>query len=163
MRHLASVIALLSIVFLQTSCVPDSCKDTLCENDAVCLNGDCICVYGYEGAFCENAWHSKFTGNWKVTEDSIPPAGANEYLIKIDNKRTVDTLFMLGIAEMFDTVLATRESYLSFTMKERKLNDDTVLLSGIGTIDEQTGIVTGKYSLKLVDKTVNVNFSWIKE
>lgn len=153
---------LLTCILLMASCVPDNCKDVICEHEGVCVNGKCSCLYGYEGDSCEDIWYQKFTGEWTATDDSIPPSSISQYPVVVSNKRTLDTLYIYDLAEIFDTVFATRESYLSFVMKERKLNDDTVLVSGTGIVDEQTGIVTGKYSLKLVDKTVNVNYSWVR-
>lgn len=50
------------------SCNTDKCKDVVCQNSGVCLEGTCDCPTGYEGEFCETKANAKFAGTWTVNE-----------------------------------------------------------------------------------------------
>lgn len=51
-----------------SSCNTDKCKDVVCQNDGVCLEGTCDCAVGYEGQFCDTKANAKFAGTWTVNE-----------------------------------------------------------------------------------------------
>lgn len=47
------IILLLSIVFLTLNACKDQCKDVICLNYGVCVDGTCDCPDGFSGALCE--------------------------------------------------------------------------------------------------------------
>lgn len=44
----------------------DACDDVVCQNDGVCVEGICDCLFesGYEGTNCEKEMRSNFYGTW---------------------------------------------------------------------------------------------------
>jgi hypothetical protein len=50
------------------SCNADKCKDVVCQNAGLCIEGTCDCPTGYEGDFCETKANAKFSGTWTVNE-----------------------------------------------------------------------------------------------
>jgi hypothetical protein len=51
-----------------SSCVTDKCKDVVCQNDGICIEGTCDCPTGYEGTFCDTKANAKFVGTWSTNE-----------------------------------------------------------------------------------------------
>lgn len=45
-----------------TACVTDACKDVDCGLNGECVDGDCVCEDGYEGADCSTLWREGMTG-----------------------------------------------------------------------------------------------------
>lgn len=59
--------ALAAVIFLSiasattyTSCINDSCKAIMCQNDGVCTDGFCRCPEGFSGTQCEIRERDKF-------------------------------------------------------------------------------------------------------
>lgn len=69
--------ALLSIgafsMVTYTACNKDECKDVVCNNGGVCVNGNCSCATGYEGANCDLNTASTIEGTYTATETCQPP------------------------------------------------------------------------------------------
>jgi len=42
----------------------DPCKDVSCQNDGVCVEGDCECAPGYTGELCSDELRDSFVGVW---------------------------------------------------------------------------------------------------
>lgn len=152
----------LSVSLLLTSCSSDVCEKISCKNNGVCVDGICACPYGYEGEFCENAWHDKFTGSWAVSETNNSDTTIAKYDLNVVNYRTQDTLFLLGFADSVDTVFAVRDKYNTFTLKERVADTILTIQSGSGLIDEDAQTVTGLYTFKKGSQITTVNFTWTR-
>jgi len=62
------------------SCQYNACKARAveCENGGVCDRGECTCVLGYEGEFCENPVNEKYASHYAMVRtelvNSTPPA-----------------------------------------------------------------------------------------
>ncbi len=41
------------LIVTYTACTKDSCKDVLCQNNGICVDGNCKCPSGYGGTNCE--------------------------------------------------------------------------------------------------------------
>ncbi|MCB9192604.1 MAG: hypothetical protein H6602_13155 [Flavobacteriales bacterium] len=54
------------------SCDTDACKDVDCGANGTCLEGDCVCETGYEGATCDTEERTKFIGSWNYTDQCYP-------------------------------------------------------------------------------------------
>lgn len=51
MKYLIFSLSLFFLTFL-ASCKKDPCKNIVCENGGICVNGTCDCPEGYEGPSC---------------------------------------------------------------------------------------------------------------
>ena len=53
------------------SCTEDKCKDVVCSNGGVCMDGTCYCEAGYEGTTCQTEQRAKFLGSYSVSSGSV--------------------------------------------------------------------------------------------
>ncbi len=76
---LLNILLLCSGAFFWQSCQYNACKsrDVQCENQGVCDLGECVCVLGYEGEFCEIPVNTKFASHYAMVRteliNSTPP------------------------------------------------------------------------------------------
>ena len=68
------------------SCDTDACKDVDCGLYGTCVDGDCECDAGYEGASCATASREKFIGSYNVSESCT--SGNFTYAISITTSST---------------------------------------------------------------------------
>lgn len=140
-------------------CIPDKCGSVQCMNEGVCVQGYCTCPYGFEGDFCEHKWHDKFNVNWTATE-KLKTEIIRNYTLRVLPATGPDTFYILGLAEIVDTVVCTRKSSNIFTINERILPDTSKIQGGEGVFDPATGIVTGLYSFNKQDVITTISFTW---
>lgn len=58
---------LLSALFF--SCENRSCTDVVCSGqNSTCVDGDCYCLPGYEGEFCDQLSYLRYIGSYQVSE-----------------------------------------------------------------------------------------------
>src|SRR6267154_1017735 len=46
-------VTIFSLLLVVSACKKDSCRNNLCENGGVCIDGSCNCPTGYSGVHCE--------------------------------------------------------------------------------------------------------------
>lgn len=86
---LLNILLLCTGAFFWQSCQYNACKarDVQCENQGVCDLGECVCVLGYEGKFCETPINERYASHYAMVRteliNSTPPT--------VDND---DTLYM---------------------------------------------------------------------
>ena len=150
-----------AIAISQSACNEDKCTAVACMNDGVCVYGTCSCVYGYEGDLCESVWTDKFTGTWQVKETGKGGVVLSEYDISIGRYASVDSLFILGINDVDDTVFAKREAFKSFSLAPRMLASGDSVISGEAFLGD-SNVVTGVYSLWKDSVQQNISFSFTR-
>ena len=65
---------------------PDLCKDVDCGMYGMCVQGDCVCELGYEGAACATVQRDKFIATYNVNESCA--SGEGEYSITVTSSST---------------------------------------------------------------------------
>lgn len=144
---------------LLAGCISDNCTAIRCQNEGVCVQGACACAYGYEGELCNGKWYDNFNRQWTAVE-TVNNDTVRTYPLNITPGNSPDTFYVLGMAQLVDTVVCTRKAYRVFTMHERILPDSTKMSGGDGVYNPESGIVTGLYSFSKGDVITNVRFTW---
>ncbi len=54
---------------------PDSCAGIVCQNNGVCIQGECDCTAGYTGQFCADKAIAPYIGKWSVTQEVVSSNG----------------------------------------------------------------------------------------
>lgn len=54
---------------------PDSCAGVICQNNGVCIQGECDCTAGYTGPNCENKANAPYIGKWAVNQEVVSTNG----------------------------------------------------------------------------------------
>lgn len=154
----------ISFCFLFSSCLPDRCRDTVCNNGGACVQEQCSCMNGYEGATCDEVWNARFLGNWK-SEDKV--TGGNqivEYNISLVSNGDPSQFLLVNLGNHIDSIVCRRKSYYEFAILENQGPDtNTIIRSGSGVIDSLGKTVTAKYTIELEDTTLSYNMTWTKE
>lgn len=161
----------IATLVMYDSCIKDKCRQLVCDNGGVCVNGTCACPAGYEGATCSKMWNEKFSGKWmaadSVAKDNIV---RYKYEISVAGINTKDSFYITGFANTVSkAILCKRLSYRMFSFEEQKIDTFLSIKSGTGTLDSVTGIMKGNYAFTrkipltdttTKDTTVTVYFSW---
>lgn len=141
--------------------MPDHCKDTVCANGGVCVDGNCSCLNGYEGMNCEEVWNTKLLGNWMSTEEDGSKV-AQYPIALLDNGRP-DQFLVMNLGNQFDSIVCKRESPTEFTFSEnQKIDTLRSIDSGSGIMDTIGKTISVSYTLKLKDTAITYNAAWSK-
>ena len=154
-------ITLLFFVISLTSCLQDKCGHLKCEN-GICVDGQCVCQFGFEGEFCDEPWYEKFLGTWNVEETKTNDTTNSIFQIDVQFSRVVDTVKISGFAKTWGDIYCVRENSTAFKMLETEIDSTTKLVSGEGSIDNTYSKVTGVYSFTKDGQDTVVNFTWNK-
>lgn len=122
---------------LFSSCIPDHCKDTVCNNGGVCVDGNCSCLNGYEGINCSEIWNERFIGSWNTTDVSQTDiTDTLKYTASIVSNGSPSQFMVLNLGNAYDSILCKRTSYSAFTIFSNQIIDSTVTIqSGSGYYD----------------------------
>jgi hypothetical protein len=150
-----------TFLFCCSSCIPDHCNDTVCDNGGVCVQGHCSCLNGYEGINCTEVWNTRFFGNWNATD--VVNGDTTVYVASLIENGYPDQFLIMGLSDEFDSVLCRRTSYYDFALKEdQEIDTVTSIRSGSGTIDSLGNSIGFSYSLQLKDSSVTHQVTLIK-
>ncbi len=117
-------ILLLSVfAFTWQSCQYNACKARAveCQNEGVCDRGECQCVLGYEGEFCEDKVNDKFASNYAMVRteliNSTPPAFDDDDTLHIwADKLDRNVVYMYSIRDSATVIDGqVRENALTIT------------------------------------------------
>ncbi|MEZ5046178.1 MAG: hypothetical protein R2831_04230 [Chitinophagaceae bacterium] len=120
------------------SCNPDPCKDVVCANGGVCVDGGCNCETGYEGTLCDVLSRTKFLGVFSGNETCT--VGTDTYAITC-TANSDDTKF--NISNVYNqslTAIANADGN-SFTIPSQTVGSN-ITASGSGSITGNTITVT---------------------
>jgi len=151
-------------MFTVQSCNNDPCSKVDCGINGTCFEGNCICDAGYDGTDCNIVISSLFTGIYDVEEicDS-DPTFTDTYIFTINE--SIEGVQFITISNIynfasFDNVEAEDATVLASvsnaggvysllienqTFTSANLSDFEV--SGTGTYDTATSIITVNYSI----------------
>lgn len=138
----------------------------MCVNGGVCVESVCACPTGYEGSQCELQWKDKFSGDWKAHDEFVKDtSGARqEYDIQIAGK--ADSFVVKGLADTLSDITCKRDSRYTFSLKGGyyvgNISDSVKFVGGKGTLQPETGKVTGLFSLLKKDITTTHRFTWTR-
>jgi hypothetical protein len=161
------VFFLFCLLLSAASCVPERCKDVVCLNGGLCVDGRCSCPQAYEGPLCEQRWHEKFAGLWRNevrTIDASSDISTATYRIFV---RPADSahLFLIDSLGGFDgAVVCELSGSNSFRFRSQYSADSSLYIeAGQGSLDTLTGVVTAGYVYKVGDSPRRSEMKWAKE
>jgi hypothetical protein len=136
--------------FAVSSCNTDPCKDVVCGDAGSCLDGTCVCDPGFEtdadGA-CTVLMSAKFIGSYSVVEDCSASAAAAYTSGVLANSTDVTAINFVNFWGSFvNPVVATiGTDGVTITIASQEPDADGYTVSGTGSIDPATGIITVSY------------------
>jgi hypothetical protein len=131
------------------SCDNDPCKDVVCGDNGVCVEGDCVCDAGYEGASCETLQATKFLGSYNAIEN-CSTSGTAAYTVGVFanadlTKFDIDNFWEFFAAPVVATISADGKS---FTIADQEPDADGYRVEGTGSINDAGNIITLSYTVK---------------
>ncbi len=162
-RNISITAIVTFIVFSVTylSCIKDTCTGIVCNNDGVCVNGNCACPTGFEGVHCDDIWNAKFTGSWHAADVYFKDTAHHYYDIQIAGDTLRDSFYINSFADTLDRVLCLRTAYNSFSfVNEQYIDSSLTIKSGSGKLEANK--VTGVYSFKNRDTIITTAFTWVR-
>lgn len=74
--RIVAVFLLIGTLFF--SCDNRSCENVVCQGaNSTCVDGDCYCLPGYEGDFCDILSYEKYEGSYLVSENCTTTFSGN--------------------------------------------------------------------------------------
>jgi hypothetical protein len=147
-----------------SSCVTDKCKDVVCQNDGICVEGTCDCPAGTSGTFCDvldraALLNASGIATYRVVETCFA-TGAADYTVDFSASGTsLDKILVndFGGYPSADGVALT-VSGSTVTIASQTVSGYTV--SGSGTISGST--ITMNYTVTAGGLTETCSGTWTK-
>jgi hypothetical protein len=154
-------IVFFTLLFWFSSCIPDHCKDTVCNNGGVCVEGHCSCLNGYEGVNCTEVWSARFPGSWSAID--VVEDDTTTYTASLIDNGYPDQFLIMNLSNEFDSILCRRTSYYDFSLKEaQEIDTVTSIRYGSGAIDSSGKSISFSYTLGLKDSSVTHHITFMK-
>ncbi len=123
------------------SCETDACKDVDCGTNGECVDGDCVCDTGYEGATCQTMVRAKFLGSVNVNETCSQ--STDSYAVTIsaggtDTEVTISNLYDAGFV-----VTGTVNANGGITINSQTFGTGTIS----GSVTENGGVLTFNFTI----------------
>ena len=124
-----------------TSCDTDACQDVTCNNGGICVDGDCVCATGYEGADCSTLVRTAFIGSVNVNETCSQ--STDSYAVTIaagatDTEVTISNLYDAGLV-----ATGTVNANGGITIDNQAFGTGTIS----GSVTENGGVLTFNFTL----------------
>ncbi len=161
-KLLMAAMTVFSVMFF-SACEEDKCKDIVCQNDGVCVDGDCVCATGYEGTLCETLSRAKFIGSFSVT-DACSASGSATYTTGIaTSSAAVDRVLITNFWDVFTNTVVASISGNTITIADQEPDNDGFRVSGSGTINAAGTSITINYSVVEGTNTDVCQSTWTKQ
>lgn len=161
----AAITLLLFSLITYSACIKDHCGSNLCANGGLCVDGNCACVTGYEGAHCDTIWNAKFSGNWNVAEtlqDSDGVSNTN-YALIVQPSSIGQNFIMNHVENAYDSIYCVLSTINTFYIPgQSNIDSSFYIQGGNGVLDLQTGNVTVNYSFFQNHVLRNANMQWTR-
>ncbi|MEM6271590.1 MAG: hypothetical protein AAF998_19290 [Bacteroidota bacterium] len=141
----------LALGMMVTGC-SDPCDDVNCLNGSECVEGDCVCLTGYEGADCGTAINAKFDGTFNMTAENCSVSGPGNvpYSISITASSTdPSTIVVTGLYEEAGAVATALVGTggTDFTITRADFSNFAAEIDGSGTIDGTGNSIQINYTI----------------
>jgi hypothetical protein len=114
-----------------------------------CKGDDKTCEAGYEGSDCKTESRTKFinASGWAAIETGST-SGSSAYAADILTSSTgVQTILIKNLWGTFNNVTVATVSGNSFTISRQSPDSDGFYVTGSGTINTSTGVITVNYTV----------------
>ena len=159
---LRTVMAGVSVLFISLlfSC-RDKCKDVVCQNDGICIDGTCNCAAGYSGANCETNISANFLGTYNVSE-TCPNVTTYTTNIAVDSFNISQVKIAGFFHNSFNHPVTAIVNQTQITIPFQSPDNDARAVSGNGNFNPPDEIVWN-YSVTESSGTTNCSNSvWKK-
>lgn len=100
MKKYALLIVLMGILTVWTGCKKDDpCENITCLNGGTCLDGDCQCIAGFQGASCEINTLQGFLGTYSVNYSGCFTTTENHQIIIEQVEGKIDQILMYNLGD----------------------------------------------------------------
>lgn len=116
------------------------CANIACSNGGVCVDGNCVCPNGFEGASCELKWNKRYEGTFQATDYCITGPYYNVSIYTNPLKPDGIKIENLGKFCTSNTLLDATIGYdkTSFTIPSQRYCDSTYISAkGTQTLDNK--------------------------
>ena len=131
-----NVLLFCALGFGLQSCQYNACKARAveCQNEGVCDRGECQCVLGYEGEFCEDKVNDKFASHYAMVKSELinstpPPFDDDDTLYVRADKLDRNVVYFHSIRDTINTLTGqVRENALTIPLQTVLTNTYRCLL-----------------------------------
>jgi hypothetical protein len=150
MMHSKSIFLLLilSTTLFGVSCTKDPCEAVVCQNNGICIDGDCNCPLGFEGDLCETFTREKILGNFDVASNCmVGSADTDEWGIGA-SASAFNEVLINNFHKPALNIIATIVDPTTLEIKEQVVGGSptSYTISGSGTI-KSDGQLTFQYTV----------------
>lgn len=150
--NLKALCIMASVALLFSACTVDPCEDVVCQNDGVCVEGDCDCPDGFTGTECADTYAESVVGIYDVLNScNSGPAYTSEITVDPDfpsQNNRIRIYNPTGIGDNF--------FYPATITSDTEINIPAFVVVGAGIEGSGTGEIRADGSIQL---TVNYDGS----
>ncbi|MCB0662752.1 MAG: hypothetical protein KDC24_08430 [Saprospiraceae bacterium] len=125
-----------SILLVLSACNEDKCKNVVCQTNANCMDGDCICDQGFEKDAQDSCVlvRDKFIGTYQANEN-CNGSGNSSYALSIIAGNSNQEVLINNFWNYFSNRVVGTISENSITIPAQNSSDDIFSVEGNGTIN----------------------------
>jgi len=137
------------LLVMVSACKPKDSCNIPCIN-GVCVNNSCNCNSGFEGDSCTIRTTDKFIGSWDATDSC--ETGNYGYTVTIVASSSIPNQLIISNFGRYGTTATVTASISGFTFMvlSQNVQNNSITLSGSGTIDTTTNTITVSYTAEEV-------------